>query len=62
MRSYKDRPDETRAETAVSVTVVRDETAIQAVKERLGWRIYATNDPDARVAGSGVGLPRAIPY
>ena len=60
VRSYKDRPDETRAETAVSVTVARDETAIQAVKERLGWRIYATNDPDLTLPEAVLAAPSLL--
>ena len=49
VRSYKERPDETRSATVVQVRVARDETAREEVKERLGWRIYATNDPDLTV-------------
>jgi transposase len=46
VRGYKDRPAQTRSKTAILIAVERDETAIKEVKDRMGWRIYATNHPD----------------
>lgn len=45
VRRYKDRPTKARAETKLSIKVRRDKEAIKAVKEQMGWRIYATNHP-----------------
>ena len=45
LRRYKNRPAQTRTETKLSLKVRRDKEAIKAVKERMGWRIYATNHP-----------------
>lgn len=50
VRSYKNRPARTRSKTTILVTVKRDETAIKEVKDRLGWRVYATNHPDLSLA------------
>lgn len=50
VRGYKDRPARTRSETEAVLTVQRDERAITEVKERMGWRIYATNHPDLRLS------------
>jgi len=45
VRRYKDRPAKLRRETKITLAVRRDEAAIKAVKEQMGWRIYATNQP-----------------
>jgi len=45
VRKHKERPAETRFDRQFSVTVLRDEPAIQAAIRRLGWRIYGTNAP-----------------
>ena len=50
VRGYKDRPARTRSETEAVLTVQRDERAIREVKERMGWRIYATNHPNLRLS------------
>jgi transposase len=45
IRKYGDRPAETRLEHQLSLTVQRDEIAIQETVRRLGWRVYGTNRP-----------------
>jgi transposase len=45
VRSYGDRPAETRIERSLILGVERDETGIQAAIARLGWRVYGTNQP-----------------
>jgi len=45
VRKYKERPAETRQERQVSVTVQRNESAVQEVVRRQGWRVYGTNAP-----------------
>ncbi len=45
VRQYKERPAETRIERNFFLDIQRDETAIQAVIARLGWRVYGTNQP-----------------
>ena len=45
VRRYKDRPAKTQIEIKIAIKVGRDRAAIKAVKERMGWRIYATNHP-----------------
>jgi transposase len=45
VRKYGARPAETRVERHVSVSVQRDESAIQEHVRRLGWRVYGTNCP-----------------
>lgn len=45
VRKYKDRPAETRQEREVSVAVQRNESEIQQVIRRQGWRVYGTNAP-----------------
>ena len=46
VRGYQDRPAQTRSTTTVRLTVERHEAAIKEVKDRMGWRVYATNHPD----------------
>ncbi len=45
VRGYKERPATVRVERDVRVTAVVDETALEAAVRRLGWRVYATNQP-----------------
>ncbi len=51
VRAYKDRPAVVRIETEISIRVGRDQAAIKVVKERLGWRVYATNHPSLPLTG-----------
>jgi transposase len=43
VRPYKDRPQEVRTTTTLSLTVTLDQTAVEDANRRLGWRVYATN-------------------
>lgn len=45
LRRYRDRPAGVRSDTRCQVQAHVDETALQAVIARLGWRVYATNQP-----------------
>jgi transposase len=45
VRPYRQRPAEVRVEQTLHLYVSRDETAIQQALARLGWRVYATNQP-----------------
>jgi transposase len=45
VRAYKNRGAETRAEAEIVLTIQRDEESIRNLKERMGWRFYATNHP-----------------
>ena len=51
VRAYKDRPARVRIAKEISVKVGRDQAAIQRFKERLGWRVYATNHPSLPLTG-----------
>jgi transposase len=50
VRSYGDRPAETRVEHSFILGVERNETAIQAAIARLGWRVYGTNQPTEQLS------------
>jgi transposase len=45
VRRYRERPATRREERRAEVSVVVDEEAVQAAVKRLGWRVYATNQP-----------------
>jgi transposase len=45
IRKYGDRPARTEEKVRYQVHVTRREEAIEEAKERLGWRVYATNAP-----------------
>jgi transposase len=45
VRRYGGRAATVRVEREVRVTVMADETAVEATVRRLGWRVYATNQP-----------------
>lgn len=44
--AYKDRPQQKRSTTTVLLAVERHERVVKEVKDRMGWRVYATNHPD----------------
>ena len=46
VRAYQDRPAQRRSTTTVLLAVERHERALKEVKDRMGWRVYATNHPD----------------
>ncbi len=50
VRKYGARPAETRIQCQVSVSVQRDESAIQQAIRRLGWRVYGTNSPASELS------------
>lgn len=50
VRRYKERPAETRVERTFLCQVRRDEPAVQAAIARLGWRVYATNQPKEQLS------------
>ena len=43
VRKYGERPAEIRAQHQLTITVQKDETALQETIRRLGWRVYGTN-------------------
>jgi len=50
IRKYRDRPARTEKKVRYQVHVTRREEAIEKAKERLGWRVYATNAPAKRLS------------
>jgi transposase len=44
-RRYRDRPADVQVETTVQVGAQLDEAAVAETIKRLGWRVYATNQP-----------------
>jgi len=55
VRKYGARPAETRTERRVSVAVQRDADAILAAEDRLGWRVYGSNQ-----LATGLPLEQAV--
>jgi transposase len=49
VRRYRDRPASVRIARSVQVSVVVEEAALSAAVRRLGWRVYASNAPVARL-------------
>lgn len=45
VRAYADKPQRLRANRQVKVRAQVNETALKHARERLGWRIYVTNQP-----------------
>lgn len=45
VRTYKERPAETRTKYEVTLSFERDEPAIQQLTRLFGWRVYGTNQP-----------------
>jgi transposase len=50
LRKYGDRPAQTRLQAQLTLTVRRDEMAIQKTVRRLGWRVYGTNCPQSQLS------------
>lgn len=50
VRGYGDRPARTEEKVRYQVHVTRREEAIERAKQRLGWRVYATNTPAEQVS------------
>jgi transposase len=45
VRRYRDRPAGFREERRAEVSMAVDDAAVQAAVRRMGWRVYATNQP-----------------
>ncbi len=50
LRRYGARPAQVQVERTVRITAAVDETAVAQAKQRLGWRVYATNQPVTELA------------
>lgn len=50
VRAYASRPERTQVEQSVTVRAARNESAVEEAKRRLGWRVYATNQPAEHLA------------
>jgi transposase len=55
VRRYRDRPARTEEKVRYQVHISRKEEAIEQHKQRLGWRVYATNAPTEKL-----GLTEAV--
>jgi transposase len=49
-RKYKDRPARIEVKVRYELKVNRQETALQQVRQRLGWRLYVTNANTAQLS------------
>jgi transposase len=49
IRKYRDKPARTETRVRYAVGVTRNAVAIQSAQRRMGWRLYATNAPTARL-------------
>ena len=56
VRKYRDRPARTEEKVRYQVHVTRREEAIEQAKQRLGWRVYATNAPVKKLSLTGAVL------
>lgn len=50
IRAWRDRPARVEVTETWSVRVRREESAIRAAQELLGWRVYATNAPTEKLS------------
>jgi transposase len=50
VRSYRGQPAHVERKVRFHLTVQRNQAAIQAAEFQAGWRIYATNAPEARLS------------
>jgi transposase len=50
VRGYRERPATVRMEREVRVNAVVDKAAVEMVVRRLGWRVYATNQPGEQLS------------
>jgi transposase len=55
VRRYRDKPARTEEKVRYQVQLIRQEAVIARHKQRLGWRVYATNAPTEQL-----GLPAAV--
>jgi len=56
VRGYKGRPTRTEEKVRYQVRMTRREEAIERAKQRLGWRVYATNAPVKKLSLTGAVL------
>ena len=50
VRGYRERPATVRVEREVRVNVMVNQAAVEMVVRRLGWRVYATNQPEEQLS------------
>ncbi len=50
IRAYKDKPARTVTKMSYVVLVKKNEAAIEQHKQRLGWRVYVTNQPKDKLS------------
>jgi len=50
VRKYGDHPAETRLAQQLTLTIQRQDRAIQKTIRRLGWRVYGTNSPKSQLS------------
>lgn len=50
IRKYKEKPTRTERQVRFQLTVTRQPAAIAAAEYQMGWRIYATNAPQAELS------------
>jgi transposase len=55
VRRYRDKPARTEEKVRYQVHLIRKQDVIEQHKQRLGWRVYATNAPAEKL-----GLPDAV--
>jgi transposase len=55
VRAYRGQPARIEAERQATIEVCVDEGALEAAVRRLGWRVYATNQP-----GASLSLAQAV--
>ena len=56
VRGYKGRPSRTEEKVRCQVRMTRREETIEQAKQRLGWRVYATNAPVEKLSLTGAVL------
>jgi len=56
VRAYRDRPAGVREVRSLTLTYAVDEVALEAAIERLGWRVYATNQSSEQLPPTQVVL------
>lgn len=62
VRAYRERPARVEARGRYVLQVRRNEAAIHQARRELGWRLYVTNAPTARLTlGPGIQAYRGVP-
>ena len=60
VRGYAGKTDRIECHLDLMIEVKRLDTALEATRRRLGWRIYATNAPEARFSLDKLDQPAEI--